>query len=163
VEDQVRKLGASYNGNIAKQASLNISITFDMNKLQNIPLPGQPGSPGRVLVTMNPTHVPRKSQSSHVYCHPLISSDSVRMADRLDEINGIGSISFAGAWMGFGFHEDGFMAGSHVAKMLINGRENTNGMNLMARLDDHTLRNRGLVLFIVKLIVALVQRLIDIT
>lgn len=85
------------------------------------------------------------------------------MADRLDEINGTGSISFAGAWMGFGFHEDVFMAGSQVAKMLINGRENTNGMNLMARLYDNTLRNRGSGLFITKLIIALVQRLTHIT
>ena len=42
----------------------------------------------------------------------------------LHKINGTGAISFAGAWMGYGFHEDGFAAGVCVASMLIYGREN---------------------------------------
>jgi predicted NAD/FAD-binding protein len=45
--------------------------------LQDIPMPGEPGSPGRVLVTMNPNQTPQASQSSHVYHHPLITSGSI--------------------------------------------------------------------------------------
>ncbi|KAI0449203.1 FAD/NAD(P)-binding domain-containing protein [Xylaria acuta] len=109
----------------------SISLTFDMNKLQKIPLPGEPESPGRVLVSMNPLRVPYKLQSTHVYHHPLINLESISMVQSLNKINGVENISFAGAWMGFGFHEDGFAAGSHVASMLINGVENTEPLNLM--------------------------------
>ena len=102
-----------------------ISITFDMNKLQAIPNPGENGSPGKVLVTMNPIRGPRSPQSSQIYYHPLISSESIVALRHLYKINGTENISFAGAWMGYGFHEDGFAAGAHAAKMLIHGCEKT--------------------------------------
>jgi predicted NAD/FAD-binding protein len=122
-----------------------ISITFDMNKLQGIPFPGETGSPGRVLVTMNPIRFPRNPQRSQVYYHPLLTSESILMSPHLDRINGAGNISFAGAWMGFGFHEDGFAAGAHVARWLIQGRENTAPLDLVARVRNNRRRKlRGL-------------------
>ena len=70
-------------------------------------------------------------------------------------------MSFAGAWMGFGFHEDGFAAGSHVAKMLIEGREKTGTLNLMGRLDDMVHSEVGYWRHILKLGVLAVQTLIE--
>lgn len=96
-----------------------ISVTFDMNRLQQIPSPGEPGSPGRVLVSMNPIHEPKSMKGRYYYRHPLFSSASISASKRLHEINGIANVSFAGAWMGFGFHEDGFAAGSHAARDII--------------------------------------------
>jgi predicted NAD/FAD-binding protein len=84
-----------------------------MNKLQAIPMPSSPASPGRVLVTMNPVRVPQSVQSSQVYSHPLITADSILMTQQLDKIKDA-HVSFAGAWMGFGFHKDGFRAGTHA-------------------------------------------------
>jgi predicted NAD/FAD-binding protein len=67
------------------------------------------------------------------------------MSPHLDRINGAGNISFAGAWMGFGFHEDGFAAGAHVARWLIQGRENTAPLDLVARVRNNRRRKlRGL-------------------
>ena len=103
--------------------SSKISITFDMNKLQSIPRPGEKGSPGRVLVTMNPIRMPLSPQSRQVYYHPLLSSESILALKHLPKINGVTNVSFAGAWMGWGFHEDGFVAGSHAAEMLLYGRD----------------------------------------
>jgi predicted NAD/FAD-binding protein len=134
-----------------------ISITFDMNKLQDIPLPGEPGSPGRVLVTMNPIRTPRNLQSSKVYYHPLIASESIVMSRYLDKINGVDNVSFAGAWMGFGFHEDGFAAGAHVAKTLINGRENTGPLDLVARVQEIRGRKVGFSRSMLKMGVSIVQ------
>lgn len=111
--------------------SSKISITFDMNKLQAIPNPGEYGSPGRVLVTMNPIRAPRSPQSSHVYYHPLITSESIIMSRHLHKINGVLNVSFAGAWMGYGFHEDGFAAGAHVAQTLIHGHDETAPLQLI--------------------------------
>ncbi|KAI1170283.1 FAD/NAD(P)-binding domain-containing protein [Nemania sp. FL0916] len=145
-------------GNIRSRRS--VSLTFDMNKLQNIPLPGEPGSPGRVLVSMNPPRVPHKPQSTHVYHHPLINFESISMVDSLNEINGVANISYAGAWMGFGFHEDGFAAGSHVASMLINGIENAERLNLMQGEKDVHVRRLGLFMSIVRLAIILLQRFV---
>jgi predicted NAD/FAD-binding protein len=89
-----------------------ICITFDMNRLQCIP-----SSLGRVLVTMNPVRQPHPStvQGAYVYQHPLFTSESVTAWSNLSAINGAHGVSFAGAWMGYGFHEDGFVAGMQAA------------------------------------------------
>ncbi|EQL03527.1 amine oxidase [Ophiocordyceps sinensis CO18] len=142
-------------------SSKTISITFDMNKLQAIPLPGEPGSPGRVLVTMNPTRCPRSVQSSHVYYHPLISSESVLMTRHMHSINGVAAISFAGAWMGLGFHEDGFAAGVHAARVLVNGRDKTCPLDLIPDAKSDSLTRVGLVRALLRLGVVIVLRLLQ--
>ena len=130
-----------------------------MNKLQAIPNPGHHGSPGRVLVTMNPTHTPRSSQSSQVYHHPLISSESFLASRRLHEINGVWGISFAGAWMGYGFHEDGFSAGSHAAEMLICGRDKVGPLDIVDTLE--TCKPRIVLRdALVRAAIAMVQRML---
>lgn len=83
-------------------------------------MPGEAGSPGRVLVSMNPIHPPSKIKGTYFYRHPLFSSASVSASKRLHMINGVGNVSFAGAWMGYGFHEDGFAAGLQAARNIIN-------------------------------------------
>lgn len=97
------------------------SVTYDMNRLQAIPSPGEEGSPGRVLVTMNPMTAPCQARSWHLYHHPKITSKSVQALKRLHLLKSGGNVSFAGAWMGYGFHEDGFVAGLQVAKEIIGG------------------------------------------
>lgn len=44
------------------------------------------------------------------------------MTRYLHTINGVANVSFAGAWMGFGFHEDGFVSGAHAARIITQGR-----------------------------------------
>ncbi|KAM3084616.1 Cytochrome c oxidase assembly protein cox11, mitochondrial, variant 2 [Clarireedia jacksonii] len=100
-----------------------ISITFDMNRLQGIPMPNESGSPGRALVSMNPIHTPRGVRASFVYYHPLFTSDSVLALKRMHLINGVSTVSFAGAWMGHGFHEDGCRAGMAAADDLLKNAE----------------------------------------
>ena len=102
-----------------------ISVTFDMNRLQDIPGPGKPKSPGRVLVSMNPIHQPKSVHSEYIYHHPLFSAASFSAKRRLHEINGTNGVGFAGAWMGYGFHEDGFTAGLHAASHLERDVERT--------------------------------------
>ncbi|KAH8719239.1 hypothetical protein GQ44DRAFT_659227 [Phaeosphaeriaceae sp. PMI808] len=154
-------------GSVAQNNSVSspskISITFDMNKLQDIPRPGVFGSPGRVLVTMNPVRAPYAPQSKHIYYHPLITSESITMSRYLNDINGVKNISFAGAWMGYGFHEDGFVSGAHVARMLISGREKTAPLDLIARVESRPTRNFSLWLNIVKIGISTVQKILEAT
>lgn len=98
-----------------------ICVHNDMNRLQSIPFPGQPGSPGRVIVTLNPLRQPKAIQCQRTYYLPIISSAAVQASRQLDLLNKSDNISFAGAWMGFAFHEDGFSAGLAVAKKIRTG------------------------------------------
>ncbi|RYP92151.1 hypothetical protein DL770_001732 [Monosporascus sp. CRB-9-2] len=138
-----------------------ISITFDMNKLQAIPFPGEPGSPGRVLVSMNPIRIPYSLQSSHVYYHPLISSESILMARSLHLINGVSNIGFAGAWMGFGFHEDGFTAGVHAARTFMDGWDKTPPLDLTTDTTGYRVTRLGFARMGLRMGIVMVQKLLD--
>jgi len=104
------------------ESKRQICIHSDLNKLQSIPLPGEPGSPGGVYISMNPIRTPKFIQYRQIYYHPIIDSKSVQATRKLPLINTAQNISFGGAWMGYAFHEDGFTAGSAVARKLLTGR-----------------------------------------
>lgn len=91
-----------------------------MNRLQSVSWPGQPGSVGRVIVTLNPVQQrPRDEiQCRRSYYLPIISSAALQAAQHLDLLNKADNVSYAGAWMGYTFHEDGFMAGLAVANKI---------------------------------------------
>ncbi|KAF2759041.1 FAD/NAD(P)-binding domain-containing protein [Pseudovirgaria hyperparasitica] len=137
----------------------SIALTFDMNKVQRIPMPGQLGSPGRVLVSMNPPRIPAFTQSSQVYYHPLLTAESLSAVDRLCEINGRSSVSFAGAWIGLGFHEDGFASGAHAAEMIVRGRENVGRFEPLRR-DERVPERYSFADRVVRGCVSAVQRLL---
>lgn len=138
-----------------------ISVTFDMNRLQGIPMPGEAGSPGRVLVSMNPIHPPSKIKGTYYYRHPLFSSASVSAAKRLHMINGVGNVSFAGAWMGHGFHEDGFAAGLQAARNIINPTQRCSGSLLYGNETEEQARGLHLRDRVCRVALQLVQLLID--
>ncbi|MCW2509749.1 MAG: Amine oxidase [Modestobacter sp.] len=50
-----------------------------------------------------------------VYEHPLYTPESVAAQRLLPELN-TGRTAFAGAWQGWGFHEDGCAAGVRAAE-----------------------------------------------
>ena len=104
-----------------------ISVTFDVNRLQRIPGPGEPGSPGRVLVSLNPIQPPRDIKGTYVYHHPLSTSASFQVSRHLHLINGVKILSFAGAWMGHGFHEDGFRSGLQAAEIALGSHKSSTG------------------------------------
>ncbi|CRG83868.1 hypothetical protein PISL3812_01224 [Talaromyces islandicus] len=103
-----------------------VSVLFDMNRLQEIPGPGLSGSPGRILISMNPIRTPQSIRSQHLYYHPILDSPSIQASRDLNVLNRASpNISFAGAWMGYGFHEDGFAAGLDVSHKLLTGEYET--------------------------------------
>lgn len=138
-----------------------ISITFDMNRLQRIPMPGEAGSPGRVLVSMNPIHPPSKIKGTYYYRHPLFSSASVSASERLHLINGVGNVSFAGAWMGHGFHEDGFAAGLQAARNIMNPTQRCSRGLLYGTETEEQARRLHLRDQVCRVALQLVQLLID--
>jgi predicted NAD/FAD-binding protein len=53
------------------------------------------------------------------YAHPIFDRAALAAQRELPDLQGIGGVYFAGAWAGFGFHEDGFVSGQRAAAALL--------------------------------------------
>jgi predicted NAD/FAD-binding protein len=89
------------------------AVTYWMNRLQS--LPGQD-----LFVTLNPAREPDPEQvhAEFSYAHPLLNADAFEAQRDFDRIQGRGGVWHAGAWLGYGFHEDGLKSGLRVAASL---------------------------------------------
>jgi predicted NAD/FAD-binding protein len=91
----------------------SVQVTYDMNRLQRL------STPDRYLVTLNGgTRVDPGSVLARMdYEHPVYTAESVAAQRRLPGLN-TGVCAFAGAWHGWGFHEDGCRSGVAAAAAL---------------------------------------------
>ncbi|KAJ6453125.1 FAD/NAD(P)-binding domain-containing protein [Mycena sanguinolenta] len=103
-----------------KANSDQVSLTYGMNDLQHIPS----AKHGPVLVTLNPPFEPREDTvvGRWNYDHPVLDAQAVR-AQRLvrGKLQRTRGLSYAGAYLRYGFHEDGFASGLDAAAHLISG------------------------------------------
>ena len=85
-----------------------------MNLLQRF------SSPEPFIVTLNQSQAidPKKVIRRMVYHHPVYSAGSVAAQARKAEIQGQRRTWFAGAYWGWGFHEDGMRSAVAVAQAL---------------------------------------------
>jgi hypothetical protein len=89
-----------------------VALTYWMNRLQNL------RTRRPVFVTLNPIHEPRGEVVRFRYAHPQFDRTAVDAQASLTALQGRRSTWFAGAWCGYGFHEDGLRAGLEVAAAL---------------------------------------------
>ncbi|KDR82518.1 hypothetical protein GALMADRAFT_151612 [Galerina marginata CBS 339.88] len=91
------------------QVSLLLYPANGMNDLQHIP----ESRYGPVLVTLNPPFEPQEDtiRGRWKYDHPVLDSKAVRAQNEMYKIQNTRSISYAGAYLKYGFHEDGFTSG----------------------------------------------------
>ncbi len=91
-----------------------VAVTYWMNRLQNIDerLP--------LFVSMNPLREPDPAlvHGEYAYDHPVFDAAAIAAQKRLGQIQGRGGIHYAGAWLGYGFHEDGLRSGLEAAARL---------------------------------------------
>ncbi|MBY8977548.1 FAD-dependent oxidoreductase [Rhodobacteraceae bacterium NNCM2] len=112
-----RKVWSSWSvltGGAVADADRPAQLTYWMNRLQSIP------EEFPLFVTLNPVTEPDPAlvHSTHDYAHPLYTHASFAAQERIDAIQGRGGVWFAGAWLGYGFHEDGLRNGLRVAEAL---------------------------------------------
>lgn len=90
-----------------------VQVSYDMNRLQRL------DTPDRYLVTLNGGALvdPAGVLDRMEYEHPVYTRESVAAQARLPELN-TGVCAFAGAWHGWGFHEDGCRSGVAAAAAL---------------------------------------------
>jgi len=101
------------DGGSASEAA-RVSVTYLINKLQPLPF-REP-----VLVSLNPLVEPRAGRTiaQFDYSHPVFDARAVAAQRRLPSLQGRRQVWFAGAWTGYGFHEDGLKSGLAVAAAL---------------------------------------------
>lgn len=98
--------------NHLKRDSGPVVVTYDMTRLMRLPAPG--GT--RYLVTLNAPDLVRPDTVIHSreYSHPIYTPRSVAASRRSHELD-TDRVFFAGAWQGWGFHEDGARSGTDAA------------------------------------------------
>jgi predicted NAD/FAD-binding protein len=109
---------ASWNYHIPKKALGRVAVTYDMTILQSIEAPVEFCVSLNLEARLDPDKIIRRM----VYHHPVYCPESLAARRRLQEINGANRTYFAGAYWGYGFHEDGVNSalevGRHFGKSL---------------------------------------------
>ena len=103
----------NYIGDGAQDTGAKVSVSYWMNRLQN--LPGDD-----LFVSLNPLQAPAadKVHAELSYTHPVFDGPAIAAQGRLPHIQGIHNTWFCGSYCGYGFHEDGLEAGLAVAAAL---------------------------------------------
>ena len=111
---KTKKIWSSWNIFVPKDEKSHISVTYWMNKLQNI------NNKTPLFLSLNPVHLPNEGSIFKVidYEHPVFDSKSITALKFLDEIQGLNNTWYCGAWSGNGFHEDGLNSSLKVANKL---------------------------------------------
>ena len=88
-----------------------VSVSYLINRLQPLPF-RKP-----VVVTLNPAIEPAAHTviNEFEYSHPLLDARAVRAQDAIARRQGRHATWYAGAWLGYGFHEDGLKSAHAVA------------------------------------------------
>jgi predicted NAD/FAD-binding protein len=108
-----RKLAwAAWNYHVTEPSANRVSVTYNMNILQNLQ------STDPLLVTLNHTHLinPAKVIKRLKYMHPVYTVAGVAAQARHAEICGKNNTGFAGAYWRNGFHEDGVVSALEALK-----------------------------------------------
>ncbi|OLT55730.1 dehydrogenase [Corynebacterium sp. CNJ-954] len=102
--------------NHLERGSGAVVVTYDMTRLMR--LPEADGT--RYLVTLNAADLvdPATVITTRDYSHPIYTPTSVTASRRSGELDS-DRIVFAGAWQGWGFHEDGARSGLSAARRLV--------------------------------------------
>lgn len=110
---QRRKVWSAWNYLSTRQAdgSRPVCVSYWLNQLQSLPF----STP--VVVTLNPAVPPAadKVLARFEYDHPIMDQPAIDAQQALNTIQGRGGLWYAGAWTGYGFHEDGLKSALRIA------------------------------------------------
>ena len=99
----------------SERESSRVCLHYLLNRLQRIPF-AQP-----VVVSLNPLHDidPATIVGEYDYAHPVFDLAAIEAQKRLPLLQGQQHTWYAGAWTGYGFHEDGLKSGLQVGRALL--------------------------------------------
>jgi len=99
----------------SERESSRVCLHYLLNRLQRIPF-AQP-----VVVSLNPLQAidPATILGEYDYAHPVFDLAAIEAQKRLPLLQGQQHTWYAGAWTGYGFHEDGLKSGLQVGQSLL--------------------------------------------
>ena len=95
-----------------RSSSNKFTLTYWMNLLQKLP------TKQNYFVTVNPYKRPKNVINETTFEHPVFSIETIMAQKKLIEIQGHNNTYFCGAYLGYGFHEDGIQSSSYLCKLL---------------------------------------------
>lgn len=109
-----RRAWAAWNAIVPRDDAQACTVSYCMNLLQTLDC-AQP-----IVVTLNRSAqiTPEKILRRMRYRHPVYTQASVAAQKRKAEIQGIHRTWFAGAYWGWGFHEDGMRSAVEIANVM---------------------------------------------
>lgn len=109
-----RKAWAAWNAHVPRDPAAPCTVSYCMNLLQGLP------GDTPVVVTLNRSEAidPGKVLRTLRYAHPVHDHAALRAQQRWAELQGRRHTWFAGAYWGWGFHEDGIRSARRVVDAL---------------------------------------------
>ncbi|HET7843540.1 MAG TPA: FAD-dependent oxidoreductase [Xanthomonadales bacterium] len=109
-----RRAWAAWNAIVPAGDDSQCTVSYCMNLLQSL------DAPVPFVVTLNRTGAidPGRVLARMTYHHPVYTHESVAAQARKPQVDGIDRTWFAGAYWGWGFHEDGMRSAVGVARAL---------------------------------------------
>lgn len=109
-----KKTWSAWNYQSEAGSQPRVCVHYLLNQLQPLPFTRS------VIVSLNPVHAPApdKVLAEYDYAHPVFDAAAISAQGKLATIQGEQNTWFAGAWTGFGFHEDGLKSGLAVAQAI---------------------------------------------
>ena len=109
---KLKSVWSSWNVFVPKKKLDYISVTYWMNRLQNIKI-NKP-----LFLSLNPPRLPKETSIFKIieYEHPVFDIKSINSKKVLNDIQGHKNTWHCGAWSGNGFHEDGISSSIELAK-----------------------------------------------
>lgn len=105
---------SSWNVRLPAEEQRAVAVTYLMNRLQPLPV----ATPVCVSLNRDDDIDPATVLGSYDYSHPVIDGPAIRAQRRLPRIQGRGGVWWAGAWAGYGFHEDGARTAEQVCERI---------------------------------------------
>jgi len=110
-----KKVWSSWNYLDDGEKNNNLTVTYWMNKLQKL------NTKKNIFVSLNPSRTPQKERifRTIAYEHPIFNFKTFENQKKIEHIQGRRGIWFCGAYLGYGFHEDGIKSGFGVARKIL--------------------------------------------
>jgi predicted NAD/FAD-binding protein len=110
----IKKTWSAWNYQSKNGKEPQVCVHYLINKLQPLPFKES------VIVSLNPIDEPNPSKiiATFDYAHPVFDSGAILAQQNIGQIQGQQNTWFAGAWTGYGFHEDGLKSGMAVANSI---------------------------------------------
>jgi predicted NAD/FAD-binding protein len=101
-----RRAWASWNYHLLAEPASRTTVTYHMNRLQSL------DADREFCVTLNRSDAvaPEKVIRTIAYSHPVFTAAGTEAQRRHSEISGVNRTHYAGAYWGWGFHEDGVVS-----------------------------------------------------